>query len=88
MTDIPDDVVERVARELFKKNPAWSDFFDFVDVDEHKNTCLEMARAAGRIFVEWERERAVKAFTEAAKEKGEWPNVIDYYTAAIRARGE
>ena len=88
MTDIPDDVVERACDEYAKARYGgqykWPD--DFLSEDQDK--VRDDMRAAGRIFVEWERERAVKAFTEAAKEKGEWPNVIDYYTAAIRARGE
>jgi hypothetical protein len=43
MTDIPDDVVER-ARQII-----WRDFAGYANE--------ESLRAAGRVFVEWERER-------------------------------
>jgi hypothetical protein len=86
MTDIPDDVVEMAAREIYDRRNGVGAF------DQEKairlmegirwpsasfESVFAEARAAGRVFVEWERDRnaqkiaALERLVDALQQK--WP---------------
>lgn len=62
-TKIPDDVVEKLWRDLCEKSdrtsPAEYPDMAFITLDE--------LRAAGRVFVEWEREQCAKVCADYAQ---------------------
>ena len=80
MTDIPDDVVERANKA-------------FTEAGDPRNDWLACMRAAGRVFVEWEREQCAElaqgefdAFF--GDDDGSYKQGRCDAAAAIRARGD
>ena len=103
MTDIPDDVVERAceayAKARYDGQYKWPN--DFLSEDQDK--VRGDMRAAGRVFVEWEREQIVAVAKTKAhhlktmrtiggaveqRQNAEIALLFEKFADNIRARGE
>lgn len=90
MADIPDDVVERALDAWFGDLGWKHDKSLGIDAASSDGWRKERMRAAGRVFVEWEREQAATriehSLCDVAEDESVFAALRTYFAARVRSR--